>query len=213
MACEFKAVRELKTGRAYMHPLSLQADQNDPLSWLQRQARAGDVLLAHQDDGVIWGAAAGDGAWVLSSQVAGCSPQPVSERLWSARLFNAQREILLWRDGDGAWQAREIADEVGEGEPAFVEWYDEPQLLWGDHGKHEVVNGVTFAVLEEGAQGLRHAPPIALPFDANGSLGSRNRACLLVRHYLAREDVARVVASRLVELCACGRLSNVRGSQ
>jgi CRISPR-associated protein (TIGR03984 family) len=200
MACEFKAVRELKTGRAYMHPLSLQADQNDPLSWLQRQARAGDVLLAHQDDGVVWGKAHKDGDWVTSDAVLSTSPALKGDCLWSARLFNAQREILLWRDGDGDWRAREIADEVGEGEPAFVEWYDEPQLLWGDHGKHEVVNGVTFTVLEEGAQGLRHAPPIALPFDANGSLGSRNRACLLVRHYLAREDVARVVASRLVRL-------------
>jgi hypothetical protein len=89
----------------------------------------------------------------------------------------------------------------GEGEPDFTEWYDEPQLLWGDNGKHKkVVGDVTFAVLEEGAQGLRHAPPIELPFDAHGSLGSSTRACVLVRHYLAKEDVARVIASRLVRL-------------
>ena len=150
-------MRELKEGKAFVKSLPVSGDAID---WLRQQAKAGDVLLAHQDDGVVWGKA--------------------------------------HKDGD--WRAREIADEVGEGKPAFVEWYDEPQLLWGDHGKHEVVNDVTFAVLEEGAQGLRHAPPIALPFDADGSLGSRNRACLLVRHYLAREDVARVVASRLVGL-------------
>ena len=172
----------------------------DAIDWLRQQAKAGDVLLAHQDDGVVWGKAREDRDWVTSDAVLSTSPALKGDCLWSARLFNAQREILLWRDGDGDWRAREIADEMGEGEPAFVEWYDEPQLLWGDHGKHEVVNGVTFTMLEEGAQGLRHAPPIALPFDANGSLGSRNRACLLVRHYLAREDVARVVASRLVRL-------------
>jgi CRISPR-associated protein (TIGR03984 family) len=79
-----------------------------------------------------------DGDWVTSDAVLSTSPALKGDYLWSARLFNAQREILLWRDGDGNWQAREIADEMGEGEPAFVEWYDEPQLLWGDHGKHEV---------------------------------------------------------------------------
>jgi CRISPR-associated protein (TIGR03984 family) len=192
MACEFKAVRELKTGRAYMHPLSLQADQNDPLSWLQRQARAGDVLLAHQDDGAIWGKAHADGDWVTSNAVLNTSPALRSDYLWSARLFNARREILLWRDGDGNWRAREIADEMGEGEPAFVEWYDEPQLLWGDHGKHEVVNGVTFAVLEEGAQGLRHAPPKAIA--ERGKLSTRN--------YIGYDEdgCAFVKASRLVVL-------------
>jgi len=213
MACEFKAVRELKKGRAYMRPLSLQADQNDPLSWLQRQARAGDVLLAHQDDGVIWGAAAGNGAWVLSSQVAGCSPQPVSERLWSARLFNAQREILLWRDGDGAWRAREIADEAGAGEPAFVEWYDEPQLLWGTHGEHVSAGGVTFTLLRDGSQGLQHAAPAAIPLkDEAGALAGQ-RPRLIVRHYLAKEDVARVAASRLVRLSVLSASSDATGDQ
>ena len=192
MACEFKAVRELKTGRAYMHPLSLQADQNDPLSWLQRQARAGDVLLAHQDDGVIWGKAHADGDWVTSDAVLNTSPALKGDCLWSARLFNAQREILLWRDGDGNWHAREISDGASEGEPDFTEWYDEPQLLWGDHGKHEVVNGVTFAVLEEGAQGLRHAPPKAIA--ERGKLSTRN--------YIGYDEdgCAFVKASRLVVL-------------
>ena len=194
-------MRELCEGRAFIRALSV--DGRDAIEWLRQQSKAGDVLLAHQDDGVVWGKAHKDGDWVTSDAVLSTSPALKGDYLWSARLFNAQREILLWRDGDGNWRAREIADEVGEGEPAFVEWYDEPQLLWGDHGKHKkVVGDVTFAVLEEGAQGLRHAPPIELPFDAHGSLGSSTRACVLVRHYLAKEDVARVIASRLVELCA-----------
>jgi len=190
-------MRELQEGKAFAKPLDV---VGDAIAWLKQQAQAGDVLLAHQDDGVVWGKAHTNGDWVTSDAVLNTLPAPNSNRLWSARLFNAQREILLWRDGDGAWHAREIADGAGEGEPDFVESYDEPQLLWGDHGEHKVVGNVTFAVLEEGAQGLRHAPPIELPFDANGSLGNWTRACLLVRHYLAREDVARVAASRLVEL-------------
>jgi CRISPR-associated protein (TIGR03984 family) len=191
-------MRELKKGKGFVKSLSVSGDAID---WLRQQAKAGDVLLAHQDDGVVWGKAHKDGDWVTSDAVLSTSPALEGDRLWSARLFNAQREILLWRDGDGDWQAREISDGASEGEPDFTEWYDEPQLLWGDHGKHKkVVGDVTFAVLEEGAQGLRHAPPIELPFDAHGSLGSSTRACVLVRHYLAKEDVARVIASRLVRL-------------
>jgi CRISPR-associated protein (TIGR03984 family) len=191
-------VRELKEGKAFVRSLPI---VGDALDWLKQQAKDGDVLLAHQDDGVVWGKAREDRDWVTSDAVLSTSPALEGDRLWSARLFNAQHEILLWRDGDGNWRAREIADEMGEGEPDFTEWYDEPQLLWGDNGKHKkVVGDVTFAVLEEGAQGLRHAPPIELPFDAHGSLGSSTRACVLVRHYLAKEDVARVIASRLVRL-------------
>ena len=182
-------MRELKKGKGFVKSLSVSGDAID---WLRQQAKAGDVLLAHQDDGVVWGKAHKDGDWVTSDAVLNTSPALKGDCLWSARLFNAQREILLWRDGDGNWQAREIADEVGEGEPAFVEWYDEPQLLWGDHGKHEVVNGVTFTVLEEGTQGLRHAPPKAIA--ERGKLSTRN--------YIGYDEdgCAFVKASRLVVL-------------
>jgi CRISPR-associated protein (TIGR03984 family) len=191
-------MRELKEGKAFVKPLSISGDAID---WLRQQAKAGDVLLAHQDDGVVWGKAHTNGDWVTSNAVLNTSPALNSGRLWSARLFNAQREILLWRDGDGAWHAREIADGAGDGEPDFVEWYDEPQLLWGTHGTHKPADGVTFTLLTDGSQGLQHAVPVAIPLkkDEAGALaGQRPRR--IVRHYLAKEDVARVVASRLVEL-------------
>ena len=190
-------MRELKEGKAFVKSLSVSGDAID---WLRQQAKAGDVLLAHQDDGVVWGKAHKDGDWVTSDAVLSTSPALKGDCLWSARLFNAQREILLWRDGDGDWRAREIADEMGEGEPAFVEWYDEPQLLWGTHGERMSAGGVTFTLLRDGSQGLQHAVPVAIPLkDEAGALAGQ-RPRLIVRHYLAKEDVARVVASRLVRL-------------
>ena len=183
-------MRELKEGKAFVKSLSVSGDTID---WLRQQAKAGDVLLAHQDDGVVWGKAHKDGDWVTSDAVLSTSPALKGDCLWSARLFNAQREILLWRDGDGNWHAREISDGASEGEPDFTEWYDEPQLLWGDHGKHKkVVGDVTFAVLEEGAQGLRHAPPKAIA--ERGKLSTRN--------YIGYDEdgCAFVKASRLVVL-------------
>jgi CRISPR-associated protein (TIGR03984 family) len=182
-------MRELKEGNAFVKSHSI---NGDTINWLRQQAKAGDVLLAHQDDGVVWGKAHKDGDWVTSDAVLSTSPALKGDYLWSARLFNAQREILLWRDGDGNWHAREISDGASEGEPDFTEWYDEPQLLWGDHGKHEVVNGVTFTMLEEGAQGLRHAPPKAIA--ERGKLSTRN--------YIGYDEdgCAFVKASRLVVL-------------
>lgn len=188
--------RDLKRGRAYVRPLAV---SGDAITWLKGRAEAGDVLLAHQDDGVVWGKAHANADWVTSDVATNASPALCGDRLWTARLFNERREILLWRDEGGAWQARELS-ESGDGDPAFVEWFDEPQLLWGNHGEHKTISGVTFAVLQEGAEGLCHAPPIELPFDEKGSLGDRTRACLRVRHYLAQEDIARVAASRLAKL-------------
>ena len=183
-------MRELCEGRAFIRALSV--DGRDAIEWLRQQSKAGDVLLAHQDDGVVWGKAHKDGDWVTSDAVLSTSPALKGDYLWSARLFNAQREILLWRDGDGNWHAREISDGASEGEPDFTEWYDELQLLWGDHGKHEVINGVTFTVLEEGAQGLRHAPPKAIA--ERGKISTRN--------YIGYDEdgCAFVKASRLVVL-------------
>jgi hypothetical protein len=55
-----------------------------------------------------------------------------------------------------------------------------------------------FTLLRDGAQGLRHAVPVALAIGAADGKATPHR--LLVRHYLADEDFARIVASRLVDL-------------
>ena len=191
--------RSLITGKAYVIIDLPEFDPNDPVGSLQALAKAGDVLLAHAEDGVVWGKAPVDGALVTSDKVAAdISPRLRNETLWDARLFSQKREILIWRDGD--WCAREIS-ETGVKEPAFTEWYDEPQLLWGTHGEHVAQGAVIFTRLRDGAQGLRHVFPAKLNLADDGALTGNTKSAILMRHYLAKdEDAARVSASRLVAI-------------
>lgn len=192
----FKPVRTLTSCRTRLvyHALT-----GDPLVWLRQQAQPNDVLFVTQDDGVVWAVPADDQTdWAASSGVTDSgSPVLNSACMWEARLFNTQREILVWRD-DGRWQAREITDAAFDDHPEFTECFDEHQLLWGTEGRPEQVQGKTFLLVREGAQGMRHALPAG-----DGSVSLAQRLCLRVRHYLAPDDVARVVASRLVELTTC----------
>jgi CRISPR-associated protein (TIGR03984 family) len=121
--------------------------------------------------------------------------------LQQARLFAPHAEMLLWRDGDNAWHARLIRDLPSDESTAAAAWhdaFDEPQLLWGTHGRH-LPGG--FTLLADGAQGLRHAVPMALPL---GLGGAATPPRLVVRHYLNTDGFARVVASRLVGLLTVG---------
>jgi CRISPR-associated protein (TIGR03984 family) len=175
---------------------------SDPSEWLQQQAAAGGFcwLLAHADDGVIWGRL-DDGRLLTShdaalgdAEAAGVCPPLRASTLQQARVFGSAGELLLWRDGEGGWNARIIRD-GGAGDLAqWKEAFDEPQLLWGTHGR-QLLQGFTF--LEHGAEGLRHAVPLALPL---GETGATTPPRLVVRHYLDDVPFAQIAASRLVEL-------------
>jgi CRISPR-associated protein (TIGR03984 family) len=176
-------------------------------TWLESEAKTHGLrwLLAHADDGIIWGKVDAGGALLTSHEAAKgngqaeavCPPLRLMT-LQQARLFSAQAELLAWRDGDNALRARLIADVEEGGEahespaspPDWARAFDEPQLLWGTRG---VALTPDFTLLEDSAQGLRHAVPLSMN-------GMRLPAQLCVRHYLAREDFARVVVSRLVAL-------------
>jgi CRISPR-associated protein (TIGR03984 family) len=165
--------------------------------WLQAQANQYRLkwLLAHADDGVIWGELR-DGRLVTSDSVASVVSPPLrAETLQQARLFSEDAELLLWRDGDNRWHARFIRQPLDGETPTFTEAIDEPQMLWGTHGEHR--NG--FTLLRDGAQGLCHAVPMELPLGENQKA---NPPRLWVRHYLQEDDngFARIVASRLVKL-------------
>lgn len=172
-------------------------------------------LLAHADDGVIWGKVV-DGRLITSYDALYASQTKVDVdnkrietakdtlpslrlvTLQQARLFCETGELLIWKDGDGIWQDRVIRD-VQKGEtPDWEEAFDEPQLLWGTHGT-QLEND--FTLLEEGAQGLRHAVPVKLALQTGESkFGETTPPKLVVRHYLNKEGFTRVVASRLVGL-------------
>ena len=143
-------------------------------------------LLAHADDGVIWGQTRDNGLHLSSAVFPSISPPLRAKTLQQARLFGPEAELLLWKSED-SWQARIIRD--GSGEDG--EYYDETHLLWGTDVE-EWQDG--FALLREGREGLRHAPPLL----ENVHLPMHLR----VRHYLAYDPdgQAYMAYSRLVAL-------------
>lgn len=168
----------------------------DPKSWLWQQTQNKGVkfLLAHADDGVIWGKFEGN-TWHFSGEVfPKVSPRLSATTLQQARLFGEQAELLIWRHEAG-WRGRLIQDEDGD---KAVDYYDEAQILWGD----QVVESKDgFTLVKEGQQGLRHAVPLSL---SKSDFGHKKHPLRLqVRHYLAADEktgLLQVNLSRLVEV-------------
>jgi CRISPR-associated protein (TIGR03984 family) len=170
---------------------------NDVKEWLQTQASTHKLkwLLAHADDGVIWGKVE-NGSLLTSDTVAPeVSPPQRAETQQQGRLFAGNAELLLWRNGDNQWHARLIRLSADGEAPTFIDAINEPQMLWGTHGEHR--NG--FTLLCDGAQGLCHAVPIELPLGQNHETKPPR---LWVRHYLQDDDngFTRIAASRLFDL-------------
>jgi CRISPR-associated protein (TIGR03984 family) len=167
----------------------------DPRAWLARQARA-DMpwLLVHADDGVIWGRRQPDGKLVLSSDVfddpaayPAVAVKMRAETLQEAWVFGPAGEVRVWRTPNG-FEARVLTD-AGGGLEALP---DERHLLWHKGSLKAVSEESGFALLQEGAQGQRHAPPV-IP-----QVGQRPK--LVVRHYVDydTEGQAYIALSRLV---------------
>ncbi|MBK1620150.1 TIGR03984 family CRISPR-associated protein [Lamprobacter modestohalophilus] len=174
-------------------------------AYLEAQAETYQLhwLLAHLDDGVLWGRF-DEGRLITSHEAAegherarSCSPPLRALTLQQARLFAPHAEVLVWRDDTNSLKARLMRD-TKEGEtPIWQEGFDESQLLWGDYA-HPLVQG--FSLLEQGQQGLLHTPPLALS-------GEIDPPRLRVRHYLNSSGFARIDTSRLCELSAGGERS------
>lgn len=177
-----------RTIQTIVYSLSDDPDIPDPLEAIQTQAALDryTYLLAHSDDGVIWGFWDGSQLLLSSDKFPAVSPPLRAETLWEARLFGDKAEWFLWRE-DSVWRGREIQD--WQGNPG--QCYDEDQLLWGTLVE---VSQPPFTLLREGEQGIRHAPP--KPFTAPRSLHLR------VRHYLAEDASGAIYVrlSRLVDL-------------
>ncbi len=176
-------------------PIKVPDDFNSNISaWLLEQAKANNLswLLAHANDGVIWGEVRSDGLH-LSSTLFG--PDLQDRTLQMARLFSETGELLLWR-GDDGWKARLVKDGKGE----VKEYYDEGHLLWGTAmDKNEdgsILSKDGFILLRHGAEGLCHAPPLRLQ-DAN-----KLPLQLNVRHYLNYDGEGQVYVkfSRLISI-------------
>lgn len=183
-------------------------------TWLEEKGKAYSLefLLAHLDDGVVWGKMLVNGPLVISGEVLKkmeqqdniqvkaayeAAPELRLQTLQQARLFGEKAELLLWRDGDNELHARLIADTKDVANATWLECFDEPQLLWGTHG---IPADDDFTLIWEGSQGMHQIIPIKLDVDGDNKVVEKKEPKLRVRHYLNKEEdcEARVVASRLV---------------
>jgi len=181
--------RKISSGQHHVQASSVPANfESEPAPTLAEQARAYGLrwLLAHADDGVIWGELRADGLHLSGNAFPKFSPPLRAVTLQQVRLFGPDAELLLWKY-DATWQTRLIQDGAGEN----GEYYDEPHLLWGNRAEQQQDG---FVLLREGKEGLHHAPPLPQ--------GVHLPARLQVRHYLAYDPdgQAYIAYSRLVAL-------------
>jgi len=191
--------REIVPRPASVRLLSL-TESTDLRTWLAELPQGESAwVLAHADDGVIWGEV--EQGVLTIAQHGGFNSSPLRlETLQQVRVFNKQAEWLLWRDGTtGEWLARVIEDR--EDGKTYAESFDEDDILWGDQVT-ELREG--FSLMQDGAQGLRHVVP--LPLRVGIYEDAKKRAWrplrLKIRHYVQADEYGfvRIVASRLVKL-------------
>ena len=171
---------------------------DEPARWLFQQMRTHNLnyLLAHADDGVIWGRLDGE-ELITSHDVAPENSPPLRiATLQTARIFGRTGELLVWHNEAGAWTGRLIAEAAQDSPPEWTEAFDERQVLWGTNAEPRPRG---FAVMREGSQGLVHVVPLPL----SGKIDEQKRPVrLVVRHYVKADDhgFVRIDASRLVSL-------------
>ncbi|NJL63410.1 MAG: TIGR03984 family CRISPR-associated protein [Methylacidiphilales bacterium] len=174
----------------------------DLKTWLETQANQHQFkyLLAHAEDGVIWGKFQSE-KLITADEV--FPPQFAKLRrstLQQCRIFGENSEVMLWKTDEG-FKARVIQDEKN------TDFIPENQILWGTKAE-EIRNG--FTLISDGSQGLRHAVPlIDIAFNGNQNLYRPLRLC--VRHYLDDDKetgLVRIYLSRLVNLTTEKELKN-----
>lgn len=171
---------------------------NKPTKWLSQQMRTHKLkyLLAHADDGVIWGRLEGEELITSHDVASEYSPPLRSTTLQMARIFAHAGELLVWRDEADKWAGRLIAEATPGAAPEWTAAFDEQQVLWGTNARPRERG---FTLMSDGSQGLFHV----IPLNLTGQFDEQTRPLrLVVRHYLKADDYGfvRVNASRLLSL-------------
>ncbi len=170
-------------------------------------------LLAHADDGVIWGRWDGN-ALVTSHEVAPTiAPHLRLVTLQQLFLFGSPDEVRLWRDDDcpaTRWRTRRLSDSATD------DVINEPHILWGSKREEwpEGFDGRQFThVWEEASNfGMHHFVPIHVTSEDL----TQRRLRLLVRHYITHDQdtgEARITHSRLASLEVRLELQPAGGAQ
>ncbi len=160
------------------------------ITWLCDQAKTvqAKYLLAHADDGVIWGRFEAENLRLSGDVFAQVKVDLRPNTLQQARLFGPNGEISLWRvenhpQGSFYWHT----EEGKTADPSTL--IKENYRLWGE--AEEIKDG--FSLMDEGQQGLLHALPIPLL--------PQQRATLTVYHCIEYpDDQATITHSRLVSI-------------
>jgi len=168
--------------------------------WLQKNAKDNNLkyLLAHADDGVIWGEFRGTDYNLVTSGDDDVFPQLAKLRLCTlqqCRIFGKNAEVMLWKVGQN-WKARSIED----GHLSKDDYIREQQILWGTQPEGQTKQN--FTLVSDGSQGLKHAVPLTnIPFTKDKNNLYRPIR-LVVHHYIDYDDsgLARIYLSRLVDL-------------
>jgi CRISPR-associated protein (TIGR03984 family) len=117
--------------------------------------------------------------------------------LLTARIFAPTGELLVWRNEDGEWAARLIAEKIlPDTTASWDKAFEEQQILLGTKADPLEQD---FTLMSEGSQELFHAVPLKL----SGPIDEQKRPLrLVVRHYLQEDEYGftRVNASRLFDL-------------
>jgi CRISPR-associated protein (TIGR03984 family) len=177
------------------------SNTSDLYKWLQQKVQSTEYnlkyLLAHAEDGVIWGYFDSEGNLITPTEPEELFPQckfPLFryETLQQGRVFGDNIEIMFWRTEDG-FNAIAIQDNPN------TEYITEQQILWGTQA--EQVRD-KFTLVSDGSQGLRHAVPLQnIEFNKTEKL--YRPLYLVVRNYIDYDQqtgLARIYLSRLVSL-------------
>ncbi|MGB7712164.1 MAG: CRISPR-associated protein Csx19 [Microcoleus sp.] len=174
--------------------------------WLKHQAQNYQLpyLLAHAEDGVIWGHFDIESGTLTSAREVfpECNfPELRLKTLQQCRVFGKAGEVFLW-NSNGKWRSRLIleskASELLNKEKEQFGLLPEFQILWGTKGQEKD----NFTLLSDGLQGLKHAVPLTgINFESDEKKLKRP-VKLEVHHYFCYDldGVARIFISRLVSL-------------
>jgi CRISPR-associated protein (TIGR03984 family) len=176
-------------------------------NWLKKQAITENYylpyLLAHTEDGVIWG------RFDIQTRSFEISKQLFPEydfpnlrlsTLLQCHIFGEAGEVLLWKSNK-KWCARLILQSKVSKllQHQQIGVIPENQILWGTQGKTRD----NFTLLSDGSQGLKHAVPISVEesyFDKDKKEYRPVR--LELHHYFCyeKDGIARIFVSRLVSI-------------
>ena len=199
--------REIINTTAICKDVDLSGFSVDLTGWLSRQMRINQLgyLLAHADDGVIWGRLDEEGLITSHNVEPECTPPLRIETLQTVRIFGPDGELLVWRDEMGVWTGRQIAEYTLDTPPGWARAFDERQILLGTKAEPR---GRNFTLMREGSQGLVHIVPLKV----TGRIDEQHRPLrLVVRHYvrIERNGFMRIDASRLYSLYLQGKENNL----